>query len=75
MSGQGSTAVGRQGSTGTYQNTIAPKSAEQAMLKKMDEMIDAIKALTAKLDADATVTDTDYAATISDALDKVKLVR
>jgi hypothetical protein len=75
MAGQGSTQVGRQGSTGTYQNTIAPKSAEQAMLKKMDELIDALATLTAKLDADTGITDTDYAALITDTLEKVKLVR
>lgn len=72
---QGSEKVGRQGSTGTFQNTISPKSAEQAMLLKMDELVVAIKALTAKLDADAGVTDTDYAASISAALEKIKLVR
>lgn len=72
---QGSTKVGREGSTGTFQNTVSPKSAEQAMLMKMDELVDAVKALTAKLDADAGVADTNYAALISAALEKIKLVR
>lgn len=34
-----STVIGRMGDTGTYTNTISPKSAEQAMLVKQDEVI------------------------------------
>ena len=30
---------GRQGQTGTFTNTIKPKSAEQAMLVQMDAMV------------------------------------
>jgi hypothetical protein len=71
----GSTSVGRQGSTGSFANTIAPKSGEQAMLMKQDQIIDLLKALTAKLDADAGVADTDYAALLTASLEKVKLVR
>ena len=54
-------------------NTIAPKSAEQAMLQKQDEIIDLLKSLAAKLDADTGVNDTDFASTLTDALEKVKL--
>lgn len=56
-------------------NTIADKSAEQAILRKQDEIIDLLKALTAKLDADAADTggDSDFAATLTDALEKVVL--
>jgi len=56
-------------------NTVKPKSATQAILLKQDEIIDALKALAAKLDADSGDTggDSDYAASISDALAKIKL--
>lgn len=67
-----------------YTDTVAEKSALQAVLVKQDELIDeindlktAIKAITAKLDADAGVTDVDYASSITDSLsgdtDKVEL--
>jgi len=46
----------------------APELKVAAMLSKQDDLIAAIKALTAKLDADAGVTDTDYASTISDGI-------
>lgn len=54
-------------------NTVAPKSAEQAMLQKQDEIIQLLKDLAAKLDADTGVNDTDFASTLTDALEKVKL--
>lgn len=68
---------GRRDKTGNrFQDTVAPGSALQAVLIKQDEIIDQLKALTAKMDADfADVTNasTDYAASITDALDKVEL--
>lgn len=54
-------------------NTIKPKSAEQGMLQNQDALIDAMKALAAKLDADSGVNDTDFASTITDALEKLSL--
>ena len=67
--------TGRTGapSDDKFQDTIARKSAEQAMLLKLDEINESLKAMAAKLDADAGVTDTDYASSITDALDKIKL--
>lgn len=62
---------GREGRD--FINTIADKSAEQAMLRKMDEMIDLMKALTAKLDADGALNDADYASVLTDALAKIDL--
>ena len=50
-----------------------PSKTSSAVMSKLDELIDAIKALTAKLDADAGVTDTNYAALISNAISKVDL--
>lgn len=73
--GQGSTQAGRQGSTGTFQNTISPKSAEQAMLMKMDEVVDRVNALTAALAAAADVAAVNAAAAALPALTKIKLVR
>jgi len=49
-----------------------PTKAYSALLTKVDEMIDLLKALTAKLDADAGVTDTDFASTLTDSLEKLK---
>ncbi len=71
----GSINVGRQGSTGTFTNTIAPKSAEQAMLMKMDEMIAAINALRAALASAADTAAINAAATALSDLTKVSLVR
>lgn len=56
-----------------YENTVPEKSAEQGVLVNQDAIITAIKAICAKLDADAGVTDEDYASTISDALSKVQI--
>jgi hypothetical protein len=50
----------------------APEKQISAMLSKQDEIIDLIKALCEKLDADA-VGGADYAATISDGLKKIQL--
>jgi len=75
---QGSTKVGRQGSTGTFTNTIAPKSAEQAMLLKMDEIIAKLALIQAAIEA-ATDGDSLYTAldtaNIKAAIEAVKLVR
>jgi len=64
---------GRRGAPSEFRDTIARGSTEQAMLIKQDELIDLLKSLMAKLDADAGVTDTDYAATLTDLLEKVQL--
>jgi len=64
---------GRPNRTQEFTDTVPEKSAEQAVLVKQDEIIDLLKSLSAKLDADAGVTDADYAAVITDALEKVKL--
>lgn len=59
-----------------YTDTVAEKSALQAILVKQDEIIEKLKALTAKMDADfADVANasTDYAASVTDDLDKVEL--
>jgi hypothetical protein len=71
----GSDKVGRQGSTGVFTNTIAPKSAEQAMLMKMDEMIDRLNALRAALETAADTAAINTAAAALADLEKVKLVR
>ena len=52
----------------------APSNTVEAMLTKQDAIVDAIKAMAAKLDADAGVTDTDYASSITDSLAKLKLI-
>ncbi len=44
-----------------------------ALTTKVDQLTDAIKALTAKLDTDGGVTGTDFAATITDALSKLQI--
>ena len=51
----------------------APEKQVRAMMTQLDELVTAIKALAAKLDADATVTDTNYAALISASLKKLDL--
>ena len=70
-----STLKGRQGAPveEAFDDTIARKSAPQGMLIKIDEFVDAMKALAAKLDSDGGITDTDYASTITDALAKLEL--
>ena len=67
---------GRKGPKKRFIDDIPQSGALQAVLLKQDEILDQIKALTAKMDADfADVTNasTDYAASISDSLDKVQL--
>lgn len=73
----GSTTVGRLGSTGTFQNTIAPKSAEQAILLKQDEIITKLNAILAAIVAssDGNTLQTALAAIDTTALIAVKLVR
>lgn len=53
-----------------YTNTAPKKSSEQLALDKLDELVAAMKALTAKIDADAGDTggDNDYASTITDSI-------
>jgi len=76
--------VGRKGAPkdDKFQDTIPRGSAEQAMLRKIDELTAQIAALTAKMDVDftaqnAAVTssqlDVDYASSISDSISKIKL--
>lgn len=50
----------------------APEKQMQAVMSKLDELVDVIKALTAKLDADGGV-DTDYAAEVTASLSKIQL--
>lgn len=69
-----SISKGRGKASSVKSNTIPNKSATQAILRKQDEIIDLLKALAAKLDADAGVTDTDYASLLTNALEKVKLI-
>lgn len=73
----GSTQVGRQGSTGSFANTIAPKSAEQAMLIAQDAMIDAINGIAAAVAAssDYATLKAGIAAAVPAALAKVALIR
>lgn len=53
-----------------YTKTAPAKSSEQLALDKLDELVAAMKALTAKIDADSGDTggDNDYAASITDSL-------
>jgi len=74
---QDPTKKGRGKARETFTNTVADRSSIQAILRKQDELIEALKALTAKLDADigaGGASETDYAAAITDAIEKVKLV-
>lgn len=64
---------GRPNRTQEFTDTVAEKSSLQAVLVKQDEIIDLLKSLMAKLDADGGVTDTDYASVLTDALEKVAL--
>lgn len=72
-----STSVGRKNRSGRYVNTIRPESAEQAMLKKQDEIIDKLNSILAAIEAatDAaslfTALDT---AQIKAQLEKIKLI-
>lgn len=50
-----------------------PSQQMKAVMSKLDELIGAVKALTAKLDADGGVTDTDYAALITNAIKEIEL--
>jgi hypothetical protein len=51
----------------------APEKTVSAILSNQDAIIAAIKALCAKLDADAGVTDANYASSVSDALAAIDL--
>jgi hypothetical protein len=70
-----STTVGRL-EAGRDQKAVADHGNEgsvAAILSKQDEIIDVLKSLTAKLDSDAGVSDTDFAALVSDAIAKIEL--
>lgn len=46
-------------------NNLSAGSDQRELLPLINAMYDALVAVSAKLDADATVTDTDYAATVA----------
>jgi len=52
----------------------APNRTVEVMLSNQDKLIDAIKGMAAKLDADGGVGDADYATLLTDALGKLDLV-
>ena len=52
----------------------APNRTVEVMLSNQDRLIDALKGMAAKLDADGGVTDTDYAADLTDAIGKLDLI-
>jgi len=54
-------------------DTVAPGGSVQAILVNQDALIDAMKAMAAKLDADTGVADTDFESSITDSLDKAEL--
>jgi len=60
--------------TQVYTDTVPDGSSLQAVLVKQDEIIATLKALTAKLDVDSGVADTNYAALLTNALKVVKLI-
>lgn len=71
-----STEIGRLVSDeiGNEHSFDDPTKAYSALLTKMDEVIEAIKGITAKIDADSGDTggDTDYAALWTDSIEKLK---
>ena len=50
-----------------------PEKQAAAIMSKLDELVIAMKALTAKLDLDAGITGTDYAALITNSLSEILL--
>lgn len=70
-----STSTGRLSSSEQKQAVTydSPEKTMSAVLSKLDEVVDALKALTAKLDADSGVNGTDYAALITAAINKIDL--
>lgn len=72
---QGSTQVGRQGSTGTFTNTIAAKSAEQGMLIQQDALITAMTALLAAIAGASDLATLQSAAALVVVPAKLPLVR
>lgn len=48
-------------------NTAAPQSTQGAILAEFNKLVTQVRVLTAKLDADAGVTDTNYAALVTAA--------
>lgn len=71
----GSTTLGRLAAVEVGKPIIydAPEKTVRAILTNQDAIIDAVKALCAKLDLDAGVTDTNYSALISNSLNKILL--
>ena len=65
---------GRRGATGTFTDTIAAKSAEQAMLIKQDEIIDRVNAVVAALAVAVDITAVNAAMAALADIVKVKLV-
>lgn len=65
---------GRRGATGTFTDTVAAKSAMQAILIKQDETIDRINAVVAALAIAADAAAINAAAAALPAIIKVKLV-
>ena len=52
----------------------APNRTVEAMLTQLDQLVGQVQALTAKLDLDTGVTDTDYEDTISVLVRKLDLI-
>lgn len=71
------TDKGRMGTTGTFTNTVPPKSAEQAILVKQDEIIDRLNAILAAIagstDGDSLQLALNVPALVA-LIEKVKLV-
>ena len=70
-----STTLGRISASQTIVLDDEPSQKVSAMLRKQDELITAIKALTAKIDADSGDTggDNDYASSLTDSLSVLDL--
>ena len=52
----------------------APSNTVESMLRKQDIIVDALKAMGDKLDADVGVTDADFGVLITDSLAKLELI-
>ena len=70
-----STTIGRLTSAEVGKTHVDDNASKtvQALMSKMDEMIVAIKAITAKLDGDSGVNLTNYASACTDSLAKIEL--
>lgn len=71
----GSSTLGRLSAAEAGKPVIydAPEKVISAILSNQDSVIAALKVLTAKLDLDAGVTDTNYAALVSNSLSPILL--